>query len=232
MGLLDQITLMKTQGKSDQEIIGSLQEQGIPPKMISDALSQAQIKEAVSKPLTEGMQESIMENTEYQEPYEREMQAPQEIVSPIASPAEYPQQAIYPMQYPQQSQEYSTQEYSQDYYPQEYYPQEGYAYGGITDTGTLIEIAEQVFSDKIKKIQKQADVLSEFKVLTETRLNTVEERLRRIETTIDKLQLSILDKIGSYGTSIESVKKEMSMMQDSFSKVINPVLDKTARKKR
>ena len=37
---------------------------------------------------------------------------------------------------------------------------------------------------------------------------------------MDKLQLAILNKIGSYGKTLESIKKEMSMMQDSFGKAL------------
>ncbi len=217
MGVLDQITLMRNQGQPDSDIINTLKEQGIPPKMIQDAMAQAQIKEAVVRPLTEGMQQSIMGTDEEQEDFGSAMAQP-EFSSPV--PQQYAQQDL-----PQQE---SYQEY-----PQEYYQQEGYTYsGGMTDTGTLIEIAEQVFSDKIRNIQKQMDSLNEFKTLSETRLSIVEERLRRIESMIDKLQISIIDKVGSYGENIDSIKNEMSMMQDSFSKVVNPLLDKSERKRR
>jgi DNA anti-recombination protein RmuC len=60
-------------------------------------------------------------------------------------------------------------------------------------------------------------------------VNLASERLKRIESTIDKLQLAILDKVGSYGKTLDSVKKEMSMMQDSFGKIVNKVADKTEK---
>ncbi|HLC78758.1 MAG TPA: hypothetical protein VJH92_06550 [Candidatus Nanoarchaeia archaeon] len=219
MGVLDQVTLMKNQGKSDQEMIVLLREQGIPPKLIQDAIAQAQIKEVVSRPLTEGMQESIMEREEQEESFSNAQIPQPDFSSPIA------QQQYAQQEYPQ--------EYAQNYYPpQEYAQQENYAYPtGASDTSTLIDIAEQVFMDKVKKIQKQLDSLSEFKVLAETKLASSEDRLRRIESTIDKLQISILDKVGSYGDNLDSIKREMSMMQESFSKAINPILDKTERKR-
>jgi septation ring formation regulator EzrA len=49
----------------------------------------------------------------------------------------------------------------------------------------------------------------------------IDERLRKIENIIEKLQLSILEKIGSYGQNLESVKKEINLMQDSFSKFVS-----------
>ena len=43
--------------------------------------------------------------------------------------------------------------------------------------------------------------------------------MKRIESIIDKLQSSILEKVGSYGSNLDSIKKEMSMMQDSFGRI-------------
>jgi len=55
------------------------------------------------------------------------------------------------------------------------------------------------------------------------------ERLKRIETIIDRLQASILEKIGSYGSNLDSIKKEMSMMQDSFSKTMGSMNNLSGR---
>ena len=49
MGVLDEVIKMKGQGTSEQEIINRLQEKGVSPKEVNDALSQAQIKSAVSE---------------------------------------------------------------------------------------------------------------------------------------------------------------------------------------
>jgi len=227
MGVLEEVTGMKAQGISDTRIIQILQEEGIPPKEINDAMAQSQIKNAVSNQGTQDMQQSIMS----QEP----------------TPMESYEEEREPDQMMQAQQGYAPQEegmmdynqgYTQEAYPQEAYPQQypasegqdygasyGYDYGGGyaggTDTGTLIEIAEQIFSEKIRKIQNQLDSLNEFKSLTQTRMITMEGRLKRMETMIDQLQLSILDKVGSYGQNLSSIKKEMTMMQDSFGKMIN-----------
>jgi len=108
--------------------------------------------------------------------------------------------------------------YSEEYYPQEGYEQEYGSYGGGTDT--MIEIAEQVFAEKMRKIQKQLEDLNEFKTLAETKLTNAISRLKRVEETIDKLQMAILEKVGSYGRGLDSIKKEMTMMQNSFSKTL------------
>ena len=224
MSLLEQITKMKKQGIADQEISNNLQQQGISPKEINDALSQAQIKSAVSNTETQNMQPSIMESnppapgpqqTAYipqtQELSEQEMYAPQppEIYAPQPQETYAPQPEEYPG-----TQEFYQQDTSNNY------PDYG------TNTNTMIEIAEQVFSEKIKKMQKQITELIEFKTLAQTKINNTADRLKRIETTLDKLQIAILEKIGSYGQNLETIKKEMSMMQDSFGKVVNQAVKK------
>lgn len=193
MGVLEQITQMKNQGIPDNEIVRNLQEQGVSPKEINDALNQATIKSAVnSQEMNNEMQQPPQNQGEYM-PQSQEVQ----------------NQETYPNQ-------------QQEYMQQESYPQENYGYAPERANSDIsIEIAEQVFSEKIKKIQKQVEENSEFKALAQTKIDNISERLKRIETTIDKLQLTILEKVGSYGNNLESIKKEMSMMQDSFGKVVN-----------
>lgn len=208
---------MKGQGVSDKEIFDELSQQGISPREINDALRQAQIKYAVSNggEIGEKMQPSIMPEDEVPSPSGFNN-------GPAYRPRVYEsQQEQYPPQEAYQPQEYQPQEQ----YPQEQYYQPGgyeqYAPAGI-DTDTIMEISDQVFSDRIKKIQKQVDILTESSTLLQTKMENVSDRLKKIETIIDKLQIAILEKVGSYGKNLESIKKEMSMMQDSFSKMISP----------
>ena len=232
MGVLDYVMQMKNSGNSDSEIIRFLQNQGVPPKEIQDALNQAQIKNAV---YGEDMQQSIMDYSQSPEAYpmpNQDTYIPQPNNLPqnqTAQPVYQPQQ--YPQQPPQQYQTYQQQDNT--YYPQEtqeYYPQEQEYTSSGTDTSTLIEVAEQVFSDKIKKIEKPLDSLNEFRALSETKLKIMEEKLQRIESIIDSLQISILDKIGSFGSNLNSIKKEMEMMQSSFTKMVNPSADRNIRR--
>ncbi len=138
---------------------------------------------------------------------------------------------IYNPQPQEETQEYYPQEQQETYFPQEeYYPQEQYdSYSSGVDTDTIIEIAEQIFLEKIKTIQKQMDILNEFKNLSQSRIENINERLKRIELTIDKLQSAILEKIGEYGNNLQSIKNEMQMMQDTFGKSINQLADKTSQ---
>lgn len=124
--------------------------------------------------------------------------------------------------YDQGGGEYAPQEQGgYDQGGQEYYPQDqgGYDQGGM-DTSQIIEIAEQVFSEKIGKIQKQVRELSEFKTLMESKVEHLTERTKRVEAMMDKTQMAILDKVGSYGKNLSNVKKELDMVQDSFGKMV------------
>ena len=228
MGILEEINRMKNQGLSKDQMITELQEQGISPKAINDAFDQTKIKEAISNPPVQG--ESSINNSQ-QPP------APQAQPQTYAQTQEAKQTYYNPPQEPQQQEQYSSSSAPEPYPPQpeqeppqeDYYAPEqgyyapedqGYDYGENSglDTDTIIEIAGQVFSEKIKKIENQVSDFNEFKTLSETKIQIISERLKRIENTIDKLQSSILEKIGSYGSGLESIKKEMNMIENSLSK--------------
>ena len=120
------------------------------------------------------------------------------------------------------------------YYPQ---PQQGQLQGqedyyspGEFDTSTIIEISEQVFSEKIQILQKKIEEVTEFKVLAESKMNNLLERIKNVEKVINNLQISILKKVGSYGGNLENIKNEMSMMQDSFRKMVSPIVRHAGRK--
>jgi hypothetical protein len=271
MGILDQVTQMKKQGASEEDIKGALREQNVSPRAINDAMDQSKIKEAVNKPGEEmdyysspgssqqsapkgPVTQEIPQSQQYQQPAQAyppavQNQQPAQAYPPAVQnqqPAQaYPpavqnqQPANSPDYYEPQPEYYEPQSesydeggydsgYQEDYgseygegYGEEYYPQEGYgqdSYGSETDT--MIEIAEQVFIEKMKNISEQLEDLNEFKTLAETKLANATNRLKRIEESIDHLQAAILEKVGSYGRGLDNIKKEMSMMQDSFSKTL------------
>ncbi|VVB80110.1 Uncharacterised protein [uncultured archaeon] len=138
----------------------------------------------------------------------------------------------YPPEYPQQDPYAGQQQYYQEgAYPQQYtsdpYSQQQMPVSSGIDANTVMEIAEKVFEEKIKKIEKQVSEFSEFKTLSQTKLDNLSERLKRMESLMDQLQIKILEKISSYGQNLEEIKGEMSMMEDSFQKMTNPLLDKS-----
>jgi hypothetical protein len=201
MGTLEEVKRMQSEGKSEADIVDELRARGASPDEISSAVIQARIKSAVGgDSVIESEQMSMQPSVMGPEPIQ-ESSAP----APVS--------------------EYSPQQYpAQDYpsYPQEQQmaPQEGY-YQGSVSPDTISEIAEQVIQEKIKEISNKVQQHSSFKSLAEAKLESLDERLKRIEKIIDKLQMSIIQKIGEYGTSIEDLKKEVVETQKTFKSVVD-----------
>ena len=223
MGILERVSQMKREGVSEKEIITKLQSEGTTPKEITDALTQAQIKNAISEtPGNEEMQPSIMNQG---------APVPEPIPTQQTQNNYTPQMPFETQQIPQG---YDPQQdyYSEDPQPsEEYYPDDNYGGDSGTSSDLTIEIAEQVFSEKIKKFQKQIKGLEDFKAIYGTKIDDLSDRLKRMENLFVKMQISILNKIGSYSKGIENIQNEMEMIEDSVSKMIKPILDKTHKKK-
>ena len=210
---------MKSQGMDEKQILNNLQEKGVTPKSIEEAFNQIKIKKAVSAESAgeEGMEPSIMKSA----PKFDQMQA-SPLYSPKTQEIEHESRDVYTSANDQQTQQ--APRYA-EYNQEEYVPQEGGYEGGNPsngnyDTDTLIEVAEQVFLEKIKKEQKQISALNEFASLAETKISNHNERIKKMEEIIDRLQAAILEKIGSYGKNLDSIKNEMGMMQESFEKMV------------
>jgi len=208
MGILDEVIQMRNQGVPDEQIISSLQQQGVSPREITDALGQAQIKNAVAGENQEiPMPSQELPSEDVQGEYDPQYQGAYENTPP-------------------QEEVYMQQQYQQPMQGQEYYEQDLYAGGyaqASTGTDNMIEVAEQVFSEKMKKLQKKVDQLDEFRTLAQTKIDSTAERLKRIESSLDKMQITILEKISSYGKGFEQTKKELKMVEDSFAKIAKKV---------
>jgi hypothetical protein len=203
MGILEQIMQLKNQGVSDEEIINTLQQQGISPNEIMTALNQAEIKNAVTAGELPPAEIPKLPKIE-EEPY---IPTPTQKTPPQPTPETY----------------YPAEEY--------YSPETNAKYQTESNTDIIIDIAEQVHSEKIRDTKKKIDSLTEFKTISQTKINNLEERLKKIETIIDKLQITIIEKIGSYGQNINNIKNEMTMIQESFSKIVKPLTEKHQTRK-
>lgn len=200
MGLLEEIQKMKQAGMQEAEIISKLQEQGNPYRTISEAISQSRIKQAVESP---------------EEPI---APSPSDIKQQEISP-EQMQQSIMPSPN-QMEQEQQPQEYFQPQNPNDY-QQQNYDYSqGQLSSDTIMEISEQIVSEKLSDVRKKLEKISMFKTELETKTESIEERLKRIEKIIDTLQASVLKKVGDYVTNVEDIKHELVETQKTFAKVI------------
>ncbi|HLF53734.1 MAG TPA: hypothetical protein VI544_00990 [Candidatus Nanoarchaeia archaeon] len=231
MVLLNDIRRLQEEGKTESEIITALRQQGVSPREIIDALSQTKIKEAVG------------EAQETPNPYgtPSRQDAQQEALIPSRGADTIPQTQMQELQNPQMAQEFSPSqpiqmEQSAQYQAQQpqqaaYQEYQQYpAQGGISPD-TITEISEQVVSEKLAPLRKDIEEVLDLKTTMEAKVEYLDERLKKIEKIIDRLNLSIMQKVGDYMTNIDDIKKEIIETQKSF-KALAPSLNTSMSKEK
>jgi archaellum component FlaC len=201
---VDRVVQMQQQGMSDNDIINTLKNEGVAPKDISDSIAQARIKMAVSQ--EEGYQESYN-----QSPAAQEQQQP--------APTQQYQEQQY-AQYPDQQnqQQYADQSTGQQYY----YPDQG---GQSMSIETITEIVDRILSEKLKELNQRIKPVIDFKNKAEEDINDIQDRLKRIESTIDNLQRAIIGKVGEFGQSTALIHRDLENLHGTVSKLMNPLID-------
>jgi len=209
MSTIDKITQMQQRGMSDGDIIKNLRNEGLSQKDISDSLAQARIKMAVSQ-----------DDGAYQE-----STAPQNMQEQYSPSQQYEQPT---QQYAPTPQQYAPQEYSpelQGTYP----PQDGQQYYAPEQSAmsidTISDIVERIVSEKVKEINQKIKSSTEFRTKTEEDITDIKERLKRLESTIDSLQRSIIGKVGEFGQSTTLIHKDLENLHGTVSKLMNPLID-------
>jgi len=226
MATLDRVIEMQKKGISDEEIFTQLQHEKISPSEIRDSLNQARIKNAISPTeQTQEMQESIMPN-----PAGQSMRAEQQAsMQPTTQKTQSPTQQVQtpaPEIYPPETQ---NQEPPQDNYyqetPQAYSQQDYYAPQQSLDTETISEIAEQVTTEKLNEFKKKIGDIASFKTTIQDKVDDIDDRLKRIENSIDNLQQSIIGKISEFGENNAMIHKDLDNLHGTVSKLMNPLID-------
>ena len=175
MGMIEEIKRMQQEGKSDQEVVSALVEEGFSPKEIQDFLTQARIKEAVlAKPdiappkpssspqALEKMMPSVMDPNQFQQPSQSEFSAIDQSYTVQQNPAQTQQDYPYasqalpspPSNYPY-TDEYPPNQQPQDYPQQQ--QQDYYSFQGGVSTDTINEIAEQVVIEKLSALRNKIE---------------------------------------------------------------------------
>jgi hypothetical protein len=210
MGLLEEIQRMRSTGMQDDQIVLKLQEQGNTYRAISEAMSQSKIKQAIEEPESVPLPPMPSDVAPQQEDYSSgSMQEMQPSLMPIEEQQTQQQQPNY---FPAQGYESSQ---AQPNYQQSY----DYQSQGLSND-TIMEISEQIVSEKLTDVRKKLEKMSSFKTELETKTESIEERLKRIERIIDSLQTSVLRKVGDYVTNVEDIKHELIETQKTFAKVL------------
>ena len=226
MALLNDIKKMQGEGKTEQEIISTMRQQGVAPREIIEALSQSKIREAVGDA-----------TQAYDAPTQQDVQ--QEALMPTQRADVIPAAQMQGLQSPQMSQEFAPSqpmqmEQSTQYQAQ---PQQGnyqeyqqYPAQGNISPDTITEISEQVVTEKLAPLRKDIEKILDLKTTVESKLEYMDDRLKKIEKIIDRLNLSIMQKVGDYMTNIDDIKKELIETQMSFKSLV-PALDSTPKEK-
>ncbi|MCR4327346.1 MAG: hypothetical protein NUV46_02075 [Nanoarchaeota archaeon] len=219
MTTLEKVLELKKMGIPESEIQIRLKNEGVSPMEINDAMNQSKIKEAVSGEREYsriGMVPSIMGGAQDEENNSENEETYSPAPSPNEGSPESPQ--MRRNEYPGYARDYEEEPAEEEYYQEN--SVEGYEPGsGRVDSETMIEVAEQVFFEKIKDIEKELRNLKEFKTISAPIIEDLNERIKRIEKNFDKMQIAILEKVGSFGRNIDSLKKEVEMVEDSFEKM-------------
>jgi hypothetical protein len=201
MELLDIIKEMQNQGISNQGIFENLQRQGYNPTQINDAINQLKI---TTQPMD-------TQNQDQQNAFNQQQDFNQQ---------------------PNFNQEQQYTENQQNYPQEDYYTQTPQAYSGEEyyqqpsfNTETITEITEQVISEKFREYNKRTGDIVSFKNTIQDKVDDINTRLKRIESTIDKLQQAIIQKIGEFGENTQIIKKDLELLHDTTSKLMNPLID-------
>jgi hypothetical protein len=230
MSVIDDVRQMKASGQNDQAIANSLRQQGIPEREISEAISQADIKAAVSSQDNSFQGSGNQQNEQlgdsgmYEPPaYLGEGQQASGAYEGMEPSMTSGEQKIGGYQdYGGATQDYGDASggygevgggYGGGGYPEYQQYQEGMSSDVIT------EIAEQVVGEKMAQMRDSLERTLDFRTVAEAKIEGLNERLRRIEKIIDTLQLSILEKVGEYLGDVKNLKKELLETQKSFKAV-------------
>ncbi len=195
MTILEDIQRLQAQGKTEQEIISELQQSGFSPREIAENIAQVKIKEAVME-----------SGNEPQFPQPPGSYTPEDVYS--QSNQQNPLQQGRPYA---QTSETSYPDYQQNY--------ESYAPAVSSDT--ITEIAEQVVLEKLSPLRDRIEQIIGLKTSMQAAVENLDERLKRMEKIIDRLQLSVLQKVGEYVNNVSDLKTELQETQKSFKSLLS-----------
>ena len=224
MATLDRVMQMQSSGMTDPQITATLQQEGVSATEINNAINQAKVKNAVSPNMPEAPDANMPAPAAPEAPMPA---APQAQAMPGQDPYGLTTQAPAAQdQYaPQMQDPYAGQDYYQQT-PQAYSDQ-GYGYegGGGASTENVSEIAEQVVEQKLNEYKQKVGDIASFKNTATDKINDIDDRLKRIESSIDKLQQAVIGKIGEFGESTGMIHKDMENLHDTMGKLMNPLVD-------
>lgn len=196
-------------GKSNTEIIQTLQGDGYSFQQISEALNKSQTNPA-AEPTAIAPQESSSElkpSVLYSEGNEPAAPEPSVISEPTI---QEPQ--MQPMQ--------------ESYQPQTWPEQESFNYASSSlgaTTEDIEEIAESIINEKWQKMTEEfGDILSWKDKITND-IDAIKQELMRVENRFENLQNSVVGKVKEYDESVSDVGVEIKALGKLLSNIISPL---------
>jgi predicted nucleic acid-binding Zn-ribbon protein len=93
------------------------------------------------------------------------------------------------------------------------------------DTEVIEEIAEEIVNEKWSEIKGKISDVIEWKIYAEKRIASVDDRIKRMEASMDRLQGALLSKVQEYQRSVKDIGAEMAGIEGAFGKVLTPFVD-------
>ena len=110
------------------------------------------------------------------------------------------------------------------YYPYVYPTAEQPQMQSKIGTENIEEITEEIINEKWSEFKTKIGDIAEWKLYMEGRSKSMDDRLKRIEMSLDKLQAALLGKVQEYGQNVRDLGAEIGSLEMAFSKVLDPLM--------
>jgi len=91
------------------------------------------------------------------------------------------------------------------------------------------EIAESIIEEKWHEVTREMDKVNEWKELTSSRLDKIDQNMADIKADLDNLHKAIVSKIGEYDKNLLDVGTEIKAMEKVFQKVLPELTENVAQ---
>jgi hypothetical protein len=210
---------LMNQGKSNEEIIQTLQSQGYMLQQINEAINQANIKKEVQS----APQGGNMANEQQYQPSE-EMQISEiekEPEIPVPTPAttaaavpEQPAQQPAPETYMPSPNEMAVAAQQQPAMPQA-------SYGPNYDD--IQSLVEEIIDEKWRELMASIGDIATWKAQMADETEAIKQEILRIQSRFDNLQAAVLGKVDEYSKGITEIGSEMKALEKVFEKILEPL---------
>ena len=202
----DVVTSLRSQGLSDEQIIGQLQQQGYSAKQTSEAMNQADIK-TVASPSAD---QQDYQNYSVASPNVMQPSAMESTPPPITAPAP---------EYSQTAETYTPEQMNASMAAQQY-PQMDYQRGMEE---TIEEISESIVDERFQKLKDEMGDIPSWKIKISDDITSLKDDMSRIDSRFDNLEKAIMGKTAEYTEGLEEVNSDIKALEKVLRNIIEPL---------